>query len=161
MNTLIHIEISKNSNIKYEYDHIINKLICDRILNIPFSYPFNYGYIPYTLSEDGDPLDAVVICDSVLVPNSYILCKVIGVLKTEDENGVDDKIILVPSDKVDSKSIKINKMEDINSTIKDKIKYFFKHYKDFDKNKWIKVGEYMGVNDAINIINRCKKKYKG
>lgn len=160
MNIIIHIEISKNSNIKYEYDHKTNELICDRILHTTFSYPFNYGYIPKTLSDDGDPLDAVVICDFNLVPNSYILCKVVGVLETKDENGKDDKIILVPADKVDLRSKNINNINNINDITKDRIKHFFKHYKDLEKDKWIKVGNYMNKEKAINVINESIKKYK-
>ena len=155
----VHIEISKNSRIKYEFDHENNKLICDRFLHTSFSYPFNYGYIPHTLSEDGDPLDAVVLCGMELVPNCYINCKIIGVLVTEDEKGRDDKLILVPSNNIDPKSKLINNIDDLDYLVKEQINHFFKHYKDLEPNKWIKINGYLGVEDAIKIFNTSKMTY--
>ena len=85
----VQIEISQGSNVKYEIDHKTNELVCDRFLHGPFAYPFNYGYICGTLGGDGDPLDAVVICNRSLVPSCYIKCKIIGALVTVDEKGRD------------------------------------------------------------------------
>jgi inorganic pyrophosphatase len=154
-NIFVHIEIPKNTNIKYEYDHHTNRLICDRILHTPFSYPFNYGYIPDTLSNDGDPLDAIVIMEEVLVAGSFINCKVIGVLQTIDEAGEDDKLILVPINKVDPNSININDINDLNDIIKNKIKFFYENYKNLEPNKWIKVDEFQNKDVAIKILNKC------
>jgi inorganic pyrophosphatase len=95
------IEISKGGHIKYEYDKEKRILICDRILHTPLKYPFNYGFIPNTLSEDGDPLDVVVLMDDELVPGSMIKCKILGYLDTKDDAGNDPKIIVCPIDKVD------------------------------------------------------------
>jgi inorganic pyrophosphatase len=100
MEILVYIEISKNSHIKYEFDHELNALICDRVLPTPFYFPFNYGFIPNTLSGDGDPLDAIIYMEEDLVVNSYIKCRIIGGLETIDEKGEDTKIILVPLKKV-------------------------------------------------------------
>ena len=91
---LVFIEIAKNTNIKYEYDKELNAIICDRILYTPFSFPFNYGFIPNTLSGDGDPLDALVYMEQPLVPGCYIKCRIIGCLETVDENGEDAKLIV-------------------------------------------------------------------
>ena len=88
----VFIEISKGTNIKYEYED--GKLQVDRFLNVPFAYPFNYGYIPNTLGRDNDPLDAVVLCEHPILPCSTIKCKLIGALITEDEHGEDNKFIL-------------------------------------------------------------------
>ena len=95
------IEISKGGHIKYEYDKDRNMLICDRILHTPMKYPFNYGFVPNTLSEDGDPLDVVVLMDDELVPGCLIKCKVLGYLDTKDDAGNDPKIIVCPVKKVD------------------------------------------------------------
>lgn len=95
------IEISKGGHIKYEYDKQRNMLVCDRILHTPMKYPFNYGFIPNTLSEDGDPLDVVVLMDDELVPGCLIKCKVLGYLDTRDDAGNDPKMIVCPVEKVD------------------------------------------------------------
>jgi inorganic pyrophosphatase len=95
------IEISKGSHIKYEYDKERNILVCDRVLHTPMKYPFNYGFIPNTLSEDGDPLDVVVLMDDELIPGCIIKCKILGYLATKDDAGNDPKIIVCPVVKVD------------------------------------------------------------
>jgi inorganic pyrophosphatase len=95
------IEISKGSHIKYEYDKERNMIICDRILHTPMKYPFNYGFVPNTLSEDGDPLDVVVLMDDELVPGCVIKCKILGYLDTKDDEGNDPKIIACPVGKID------------------------------------------------------------
>mgnify|MGYP006098515255 CR=1 FL=1 len=153
--TEVFIEISKGTNIKYEYED--GKLTVDRFLNVPFAYPFNYGYIPNTLGGDGDALDAVVICDYSLQPCSYIKCKLIGCLRTEDESGEDDKFIFIPDETVDKSSTTINNLSDIKSDILIKIKYFFEHYKDLDDNKWIKVNDFIDVENSISLIETGKE----
>lgn len=95
------IEISKSGHIKYEYDKERNMIRCDRILHTPMKYPFNYGFIPNTLSEDGDPLDVVVLMDDKLVPGCMIKCKILGYLDTKDDAGNDPKLIVCPIEKVD------------------------------------------------------------
>jgi inorganic pyrophosphatase len=95
------IEISKSGHIKYEYDKERNMIRCDRILHTPMKYPFNYGFIPDTLSEDGDPLDVVVLMDDKLVPGCMIRCKILGYLDTRDDEGNDPKMIVCPIEKVD------------------------------------------------------------
>lgn len=145
----ISIEISKGSSIKYEFEN--DKLTVDRFLNVPFLYPFNYGYVPYTMGRDNDPLDAVVICDQSLMPCCSIKCKLIGALKTNDESGEDNKFIFVPEEKIDLKSKKINSLKDIPSKDLDNIKYFFTHYKDLDKNKWINVDGFID-SDNVNSL---------
>jgi len=95
------IEISKNSHIKYEYDKERNMIMCDRILHTPMKYPFNYGFIPNTLSEDGDPLDVVVLMDDKLIPGCIIKCTILGYLETRDDVGNDPKLIVCPVEKVD------------------------------------------------------------
>jgi len=146
----VFIEISKNSHIKYEYNKETKTLVCDRILHTPFKYQFNYGFIPNTLSEDDDPLDVVVVMDDELVPGCEIECKFIGYLETEDDDGVDPKIIMCPCKKVDPTYNDINDLGDLPKLTLDKIKYFFTHYKDLE-NKKVIVGEFKGKKEAYQI----------
>jgi inorganic pyrophosphatase len=152
----VFIEIAKGSHIKYEYDKERKALICDRILHTPFKYEFNYGFIPNTLSPDGDPIDVVVVMDDELLPGCYIKCKFLGLLETEDEAGVDPKIIMAPCDKVDPVSREINDLKDLSSIKLERIKYFFTHYKDLE-NKNVKMGEFKGKEDAIRTFQEFSK----
>lgn len=150
------VEIPLNSSIKYELNEK-NQLVCDRILHTPVSYPGNYGYIPNTLANDGDPLDVLLICNNVLLPCSRIKIKIIGYLDTEDEKGRDEKIIAVPSEKIDPTYSNINNITDLSEHSLLKIKYFFKHYKDLEKGKWIKVGEFMNKEKAKKLLEKYIK----
>jgi inorganic pyrophosphatase len=152
---LVHIEISKNSTVKYEFDKELNALVCDRVLYGPFAFPFNYGYIPNTLSGDGDPLDAIVIMDQPLVPGSYIKCRVIGCLETEDEKGEDAKLILVPSKKVSPDQYAIESINDLPSTFLQKVVYFYQHYKDLE-GKNVKIGKLLDKEEAFKIYLKSK-----
>jgi inorganic pyrophosphatase len=144
----VFIEIAKNSHIKYEYDKELKALICDRVLHTPFKYEFNYGFIPNTLSLDGDPLDVVVFMDDELVPGCYIKCKFLGLLETKDEQGIDPKIIMCPCQKVDPKYTGYNSINDIPLSTREKIKYFFTHYKDLE-NKKVEIGNWLDREEAI------------
>ena len=155
----VQIEIPSGQNVKYEIDHITHQLRCDRFLHGPYMYPFNYGFIPHTLSLDGDPLDAVVICNRSLLPTCFIDCKIIGALLTEDEKGQDEKILLVPSEKIDPYNKNINNYTDLDQHTIDEIKYFFEHYKDMEKGKFIIVGDFVNSDEAINIYERCIDNY--
>jgi inorganic pyrophosphatase len=150
----VHIEISKNSNIKYEFDKTLNSLICDRILHTPMTYFFNYGYIPNTLSEDNDPLDAIVLIEESLIPGSYIKCKIIGCLETEDDSGIDPKLLLCPISKIDPIYDNMNDITDVPEHTLNKIKYFFQHYKDLE-NKNVKIGNFLSKEESIEIYNKC------
>lgn len=155
-NVEVHIEISKGSNVKYEYDHEKKMMVCDRVLFTTFAYPFNYGYIPHTLADDGDPLDAVVITEYKLISNCLIQCKIIGCLLTEDEKGIDEKLIVVPICNVDPMSCNINELKDLDKSILHKIEHFFTHYKDLEPNKWTKVSGYKDTKESIEIYNSKK-----
>lgn len=154
----VFIEISKNSNIKYEYDEKLKSLVCDRILHTPFKYEFNYGFIPNTLSDDEDTLDAIVLMDEELISGCYIKCKIIGCLETIDEKGNDPKLILVPIDKIDPKSININDINDISEHSLKKIRYFYEHYKDLE-NKKVTVNNFLNREESIKIYNYCIEKF--
>ena len=148
------IEVSKNSNIKYEYDKENKCLILDRILHNTNFFPYNYGFIPNTLSPDGDPVDIIVLCEYSLTPGIMCDVKIIGGINTEDEAGQDDKIIAVLSNKTDSTSKDIENISDIGENILKNIRYFLEHYKDNEDNKFINVKEFYNKSRAINIINQ-------
>ena len=147
------IEIPKYSNIKYEYDKESNKIVVDRFLHNTNSFPYNYGYVPNTLSPDGDPVDVILLCDHVLFPGCEIKCKIIGGIETSDEEGLDHKILCVPIDKIDPKSTFINNIEDLNKNDLEMIIYFLKHYKD-NENKFINVGEVYNKDIAEEVIKK-------
>lgn len=148
------IEVSKNSNIKYEYDKVNKCLILDRILHNTNFFPYNYGFIPNTLSPDGDPVDIIVLCEYSLTPGIMCDVKIIGGINTEDEAGQDDKIIAVLSNKTDSTSKDIENISDIGENILKNIRYFLEHYKDNENNKFINVKEFYNKSRAIDIINQ-------
>ena len=124
------IEIPRNSYVKYEYDEKSDRIRCDRILNTSMCYPGNYGFIPNTLSGDGDPLDILLISDYSLHPGVIIKARIIGVLLTKDEKGDDEKIIMVPDNSVDPSYNDITDYTELPEIISNKIKHFFTHYKD-------------------------------
>ena len=146
------IEIPYNTFIKYEYDKSKKRMRCDRILNTAMLYPGNYGYIPNTLASDGD----LVVCDYKLKSNCIIETKVIGVLIMTDEKGLDEKIIAVPSNDIDSQYKDINNIFDLSSIILTKIKHFFQHYKDNEKEKWCKVEDFKEKEYALKLVEKYK-----
>jgi inorganic pyrophosphatase len=160
MDVNVVIEISKGSNVKYEYDSKTKRLICDRILQTPVSYFFNYGFIENTLSDDNDSLDAVVLCDESLFPTCHILCRPVGVLHTVDEHGDDPKIILVPSSSVNPLYDNIKDLNDINVKVLEKLKFFFENYKKMEKNKWVQTGDFYDRYTAEKTIERCQSAWK-
>jgi len=152
------IEIPKGSNIKYEFED--GKLFVDRVLYTAMFYPYNYGYVPETLEEDGDPLDVLVIMEDAVLPGSYIRIKPIGVLIMEDEKGVDRKLIAVPHKKIDPRYENINDIADLGEAVKLKIKHFFERYKELEPGKWVKVKGFEGREKALEIIKKALENYK-
>jgi inorganic pyrophosphatase len=123
-------------------------------------YPCNYGFIPNTLEEDGDPLDVLVLGETALAPLSLIKVIPIGVLKTEDEEGQDSKIVAIPTSKIDPSFLAVSDIEDVPSHLKDQIKHFFEHYKELEKGKFVKVSGWEGKGTAIKKISDAINGYK-
>ncbi len=117
-------------------------------------YPFNYGFIPNTLAEDGDPTDVLVISSQPVVPGSVIRSRPIGMLEMEDEEGIDTKIIAVPVSKLDRSFDNINDVNDLPEATLEKIKHFFEHYKELEKGKWVKVKEFKSAETAKEAIKQ-------
>lgn len=149
---IVHIEIPEGSNIKYEIDEETGHLMVDRLMPTMMSYPENYGLIPDTKGKDGDALDVLVFTSVPLTPNSYIKCKLIGMLEMEDEEGVDHKLLAVPVEKVDFICGKWNTLEDVPQHRLDRMKHFFEHYKDLEKGKWVKLNEFQGFDAALKVL---------
>jgi inorganic pyrophosphatase len=150
---IVFIEITKNTNIKYEYDETYNGLICDRILYTPMMYPFNYGFVPNTLSGDGDPLDVVVYMDEPLIPGCKIKCKIVGCLETHDEKGLDWKLIVVPIKKISPAYASIESLKEIPEYFINKLKFFYENYKKLE-NKISIVEQLMDKKEAIEIYKK-------
>lgn len=154
------VEIPYNSLIKYEFDEEYNLMRCDRVLNTSMLYPGNYGYIPNTLSGDNDPLDILLLTEYPIFPGTIINVKIIGVLLTTDEMGDDEKLLAVPTIKVDPKFKNINDLNDLDISTLNKIKHFFTHYKDNDEDKWVKVKKFENKNFALKILENSKINFK-
>jgi inorganic pyrophosphatase len=143
------IEIPMNADpIKYEVDKDSGAIFVDRFMGTAMHYPCNYGYVPRTLSDDGDPVDVLVITPFPLIPGVVVRCRPIGVLKMTDESGEDAKVLAVPVDKVLSIYSHWQKPEDLNELRLRQIQHFFEHYKDLEKGKWVKIDGWYGVEDA-------------
>lgn len=156
------IEIPMNgAPIKYEVDKESGALFVDRLLSTSMVYPTNYGYIPNTLAEDGDPVDVLVITPVPLINASVIACRPIGLLSMVDEAGADAKILAVPINKVSKLYESISTYKDLPRYLLLSIEHFFQHYKDLEENKWVKVEGWKGVDTAYaeiaNGISRYKK----
>ena len=147
------IEIPKDAEpVKYEVDKATGAIFVDRILSTPMRYPCNYGYIPHTLCGDGDPADVLVILPLPLVPGSVIRCRPVGVLRMKDEAGSDEKLVAVPIDKVFDGYSHINDIGQVSQHWLDRIGHFFEHYKDLEKDKWVKLDGWGGAEEAKRII---------
>lgn len=154
------IEIPMNSSVKYEYDEEAGVIKVDRFLYTAMFYPFNYGFIPGTLEEDGDPVDVLVISRIPVLPGTVIESRPIGVLLTEDEEGVDRKIIAVPRDKLDPTYSGIRSVEDLPEALRNTIKHFFEHYKELEPGKWVKVAGWESGEEAKKIIASAVERYR-
>ena len=143
---------SGGSPVKYEFDKDSGGIFVDRIINTAMFYPCNYGFIPKTLHADGDPTDVLVLIDIPLNPGVVIPCRPIGVLKMEDDGGLDDKIIAVPTEKIDPFQADIKDLEDLASKTQERIAHFFEHYKDLEKGKWVKLLGWGNRAEALRII---------
>ena len=143
------IEIPMNADpVKYEVDKASGAIFVDRFMTTAMHYPCNYGYVPQTLSDDGDPCDVLVITPYPLVPGVVVTCRPIGVLMMEDEAGGDAKILAVPIDKVLPIYTHWQKPEDMNQMRLKTIQHFFEHYKDLEAGKWVKVTGWEGPEAA-------------
>ncbi len=153
----VFIEIPQGSSIKYELDKESGVIMVDRFNFTAMFYPFNYGFIPGTSAEDGDPADVLVISSYPVLPGTVIPSRPIGMLEMEDEAGIDTKIIAVPTVKVDPFFSKINDITDLDEMTKQKIQHFFNHYKELEPKKWVKTKNFLGKEKAYENIKKSIK----
>ncbi|RMX08841.1 inorganic diphosphatase [Corticibacter populi] len=143
------IEIPQNADpIKYEVDKESGALFVDRFISTPMFYPANYGYVPQTLSGDGDPVDVLVLTPYPLLPGVVVPCRALGILRMEDESGVDGKVLAVPTAKILPAYAHLQSLDDVSESTRNAIVHFFEHYKDLEKGKWVKVLGWGGLDEA-------------
>jgi inorganic pyrophosphatase len=155
------IEIPMNADpIKYEVDKESGAIFVDRFLGTAMHYPCNYGYVPQTISDDGDPVDVLVITPFPLIPGVVVSCRAIGIFLMDDEAGGDAKILAVPEDKILPLYSALKKPDDLSPMILNQIKHFFEHYKDLEPGKWVKVKGWEGPEAAKQELLQGIERYK-
>ena len=155
------IEIPAHSDpVKYEVDKETGAMFVDRFMNTAMHYPCNYGYVPHTLSKDGDPVDVLVVTPVPLIPGSVIRCRPVGVLKMTDESGDDAKVLAVPIDKLCRIYRNVKEIDDVSPALLDQVAHFFEHYKDLDEGKWVRVQGWAGAEEARAEILASMALYK-
>lgn len=151
LNVVVEVPIG-GEPVKYEFDKASGALFVDRILHTAMRYPANYGFVPHTLSPDGDPLDALVIADSPFIPGSVVRARPIAVLFLEDEAGGDEKLLTVPVDTTFPYHAHVGEAGDLPEIVMRQIEHFFTHYKDLEPEKWVRLGRWGGADEARRVV---------
>jgi inorganic pyrophosphatase len=160
INVIIEVTIG-GEPIKYEMDKEAGTLVVDRFLHTPMRYPGNYGFVPHTLSLDGDPIDVLVANTRPIIPGAVINVRPIGVLRMEDDGGVDEKIIAVPSPRLTKRYVNVTNYTDLPQITIEQIEHFFAHYKDLEPGKWVKLGGWGDSAEARAMIEQAIARAKG
>ncbi len=151
INVIVEVPVG-GEPIKYELDKASGTLVVDRFLHTPMRYPGNYGFVPHTLSADGDPIDVLICNTRALVPGAVINCRAVGVLIMEDDGGGDEKIIAVPSHALTKRYDKVVNYTDLPAITVEQIEHFFQHYKDLEPGKWVKIHHWGDAKEAREMI---------
>ena len=159
VNVIIEIP-ALSTPVKYELDKESGALYVDRFLSTPMFYPANYGFIPHTLAQDGDPTDVLVVSPTPLMHGCVIPVRPIGMLKMSDESGIDAKIVAVPAHKLSSGYRDIDSYDQLPKLLLSQIKHFFERYKELDEGKWVKVDGWAGIEEAKQEIMDSIKRYE-
>lgn len=154
------IEIPYGSSVKYELDKESGAVFVDRVMASAVFYPANYGFIANTLADDGDPVDILVLNEYPIQAGAVIPCRLIGVLVMEDESGMDEKLLALPTSKVDARYEDIKSLDDVPKATLAKIKNFFETYKILEKDKWVKVQDFKDTKAAVKILEKAIANYK-
>jgi inorganic pyrophosphatase len=160
VNVIIEVPVG-GEPVKYEFDKASGALFVDRILHTPMRYPANYGFIPHTLSPDGDPLDALVVARSPFIPGSVVRARPIAVLFLEDEHGGDEKLLTVPVDATFPYYSKVTSQSDLPEIVSQQVEHFFTHYKDLEPEKWVRVGCWGDADEAKRVLVEAIERAKG
>jgi inorganic pyrophosphatase len=159
VNVIIEVEIG-GEPIKYEMNKEAGTLFVDRFLYTPMRYPGNYGFVPHTLADDGDPIDVLIANTRPIVPGAVINVRPVGVLRMEDDGGGDEKIIAVPSPKLTKRYLNIVNYTDMPAITIEQIQHFFEHYKDLEPGKWVKVNGWGDADEAKQLIQDSIERQK-
>lgn len=159
VNVVVEVSIG-GEPIKYEMDKAAGTLVVDRFLHTSMRYPGNYGFVPHTLSDDGDPIDVLVANTRPVVPGAIMNVRPIGVLKMEDDGGGDEKIIAVPSAKLTKRYMHVMNYTDLPVITLEQIQHFFEHYKDLEPGKWVKVAGWGDAAEARQLITEAIEREK-
>ncbi len=159
INVFIEVPIG-GEPVKYELDKKSGAIFVDRILHTAMRYPANYGFIPHTLGEDGDPLDCLVVARSPFFPGSVVRARPIAVLFLEDEAGGDEKLLAVPDHSTFPYYEKVQEADDLPDIVRQQIEHFFTHYKDLEPEKWVRVGRWLGQKEACRIVMEAIERAK-
>jgi len=159
INVVIEVPVG-GEPIKYEMDKASGALFVDRFLYTSMRYPGNYGFVPHTLSDDGDPIDVLVANTRALTPGSVINCRPVGVLVMSDEGGADEKVIAVPSTRLTRRYEKVLEYTDLPQITLDQISHFFERYKDLEPGKWVKLDRWEGAAAARRMIQEALDRAK-
>lgn len=151
INVIIEVPVG-GEPIKYEMDKASGALFVDRFLYTPMRYPGNYGFVPHTLSDDGDPIDVLVCNTRPIMPGAVINCRPIGVLVMEDDGGQDEKLIAVPSQSMSHRYVDVKSHSDLPSITREQIEHFFQHYKDLEPGKWVTIQHWGDVTEAKRLL---------
>lgn len=159
VNVIVEVPVG-GQPIKYEMDKEAGTLIVDRFLYTPMTYPGNYGFVPHTLSDDGDPIDVLICNTRQLIPGCVINVRPIGVLVMEDNKGQDEKVIAVPSAHLTRRYEKVHSYTDLPEITLQQIQHFFEHYKDLEPGKWVKIGDWQDADGARKFITEAIERAK-
>jgi len=151
VNVIVEVPVG-GQPIKYELDKEAGTLVVDRFLYTPMTYPGNYGFVPHTLSQDGDPVDVLICNTRPLAPGCVINVLPVGALLMEDDGGTDEKIIAVPSPAVTKRYVGVKNYSDLPEITLQQVQHFFEHYKDLEPGKWVKIGDWLGAEAARQLI---------
>jgi inorganic pyrophosphatase len=153
INVIIEVPFGREP-VKYEMDKKSGALYVDRVMHTSMRYPCNYGFIPHTLSEDGDPIDILVASPVEFLSGSIVRSRPIGVLKMKDEKGEDEKILAVPVDALNPYYAEVKQYLDLPKTLLNQISHFFAHYKDLESGKWVELGGWEDAEHAAELIKK-------
>ena len=159
LNVIIEVPLGGHP-VKYEVDKESGAMFVDRFLHTAMHYPCNYGFVPHTLSEDGDPVDVLVAGSLPVVPGAVVRARPVGVLVMEDEKGLDEKILAVPVDDLHPFYTNVSSFRDLPSILREQIAHFFNHYKDLEKDKWVEIKRWGEADEACRMVEDAIKKAK-
>jgi len=159
VNVIVEVPVG-GEPVKYEMDKKAGTMVVDRFLYTPMRYPGNYGFVPHTLSDDGDPIDVLVPNQRPIVPGAVMNCRPIGVLMMEDEAGGDEKIIAVPSTRLTRRYEDVKDVMDLPEITRHQIQHFFERYKDLEPGKWVKIVGWEGADVARRLVTKAIEREK-